>query len=80
MSVILIMIPAALLLAGLGLAAFIFAAKSGQFDDLDTPALRAVFDDDDDFDLTKEQSVDSGNEQESSTPTDQTCSHHNPSQ
>jgi cbb3-type cytochrome oxidase maturation protein len=48
MSVILIMIPAALVLAGLGLAAFIIAAKSGQFDDLDTPALRAVFDDDDD--------------------------------
>ena len=49
MSVILIMIPAALVLAGLGLVAFIYAAKSGQFDDLDTPALRAVFDDDDDI-------------------------------
>ena len=49
MSVILIMIPAALVLAGLGLAAFIYAAKSGQFGDLDTPALRAVFDDDDDI-------------------------------
>jgi len=47
MSVILIMIPAALILAGLGVLAFILAAKSGQFDDLDTPALRAVFDDDD---------------------------------
>ncbi|MDF1808135.1 MAG: cbb3-type cytochrome oxidase assembly protein CcoS [Phycisphaerales bacterium] len=47
MSVILIMIPAALLLAGLGVLAFILAAKNGQFDDLDTPALRAVFDDDD---------------------------------
>ena len=46
MSVILIMIPAALILAGLGVLAFILAAKSGQFDDLDTPALRAVFDDD----------------------------------
>ena len=43
------MIPAALVLAGLGLVAFIYAAKSGQFDDLDTPALRAVFDDDDDI-------------------------------
>jgi len=41
------MIPAALILAGLGVLAFILAAKSGQFDDLDTPALRAVFDDDD---------------------------------
>ncbi len=47
MSVILIMIPAAMLLAGLGVAAFIIAAKRGQFDDLDTPAIRAVFDDDD---------------------------------
>ena len=46
MSVILIMIPAALVLAGIGIAAFIYAARTGQFDDLDTPALRAVFDDD----------------------------------
>ena len=46
MSVVYIMIPVALLLAGLGVAAFIIAAKKGQFDDLDTPALRAVFDDD----------------------------------
>jgi len=47
MSVILIMIPAAILLAGIGVWAFIVAAKRGQFDDLDTPAIRAVFDDDD---------------------------------
>lgn len=45
MSVILIMLPAALVLAGLGVWAFIVAAKRGQFDDLDTPAIRAVFDD-----------------------------------
>tara|TARA_R110002167_G_scaffold363560_1_gene583821 strand:- start:19745 stop:20008 length:264 start_codon:yes stop_codon:yes gene_type:complete len=42
MSVIYLMIPAALLLAALGVGAFIIAAKKGQFDDLDTPALRAV--------------------------------------
>ncbi len=46
MSVLLIMLPAALVLAGIGVWAFIVAARSGQFDDLDTPALRAVFDDD----------------------------------
>ena len=46
MSVVYIMIPVALLLAALGVAAFIIAAKKGQFDDLDTPALRAIFDDD----------------------------------
>ena len=47
MSVILIMIPGAMILAGIGVWAFIVAAKRGQFDDLDTPAIRAVFDDDD---------------------------------
>lgn len=47
MSVILIMIPGAMVLAALGVWAFINAAKKGQFDDLDTPAIRAVFDDDD---------------------------------
>ncbi len=46
MSVLFIMIPVALILAGLGIAAFVIAAKRGQFDDLDTPAIRAVFDDD----------------------------------
>lgn len=46
MSVILIMIPGAMILAGLGVWAFIVAAKRGQFDDLETPAIRAVFDDD----------------------------------
>ena len=46
MSVLLVMIPAALVLAGIGITAFIIAAKKGQFDDLDTPAIRAVFDDD----------------------------------
>ena len=46
MSVLLIMLPIALVLAGIGVWAFIAAARSGQFDDLDTPALRAVFDDD----------------------------------
>ena len=46
MSVLYIMIPAALFLAALGIGAFIIAVKRGQFDDLDTPALRAVFDDD----------------------------------
>jgi len=46
MSVIFVMLPAALILAGLGVAAFVYMARSGQFDDLDTPPIRAVFDDD----------------------------------
>ncbi len=61
MSVILIMIPAAILLAGLGVWAFIMAAKRGQFDDLDTPAIRAVFDDDD---LTSQRTQGKGGQKE----------------
>lgn len=46
MSVIWLMIPMALGLAGLAVWAFLAAVRSGQLDDLDTPAIRAVFDDD----------------------------------
>lgn len=45
MTVLLLMLPVALLLAGVGVWAFIVAARAGQFDDLDTPPLRAVYDD-----------------------------------
>ena len=45
MSILFVMVPAAFVLAGLGVWAFIRAAHAGQFDDLDTPAIRAVFDD-----------------------------------
>jgi cbb3-type cytochrome oxidase maturation protein len=42
------LIPAALFLGGLGLAAFIWALRSGQFDDLDGAAYRALEDDESD--------------------------------
>ncbi len=46
MNVLLYLIPIALLLAGFGLAAFIWALKSGQYEDLDGAAWRAIMDDD----------------------------------
>ena len=36
---------AGLLFAGIALALFVWAARSGQFDDLETPAVRILFDD-----------------------------------
>ncbi|MGF1608476.1 MAG: cbb3-type cytochrome oxidase assembly protein CcoS [Kiloniellales bacterium] len=48
MSGILYLIPIALLLGGLGLAAFLWSLKSGQFDDLDGAAQRILFDDEED--------------------------------
>ena len=46
MSVLFIMLPAALFIAAIAAIAFIRSAKSGQYDDLDTPALRMLSDDD----------------------------------
>jgi cbb3-type cytochrome oxidase maturation protein len=39
------LVPAALALGGLGLAAFLWALRSGQFDDLKGAAYRALEDD-----------------------------------
>ncbi len=53
MSVLVYLIPIALILGSIGLAAFIWALKSGQYDDLDGAAHRILFDDKEDID-TKE--------------------------
>ena len=47
MNGLLCLIPAALLLGLLGLAAFLWALRSGQFDDLDGAAERILYDDED---------------------------------
>ena len=44
---LLMLIPVALTLGLIGLLAFLWALKSGQFDDLDGAANRILFDDDD---------------------------------
>jgi cbb3-type cytochrome oxidase maturation protein len=45
-TILLYLIPAALALGALGLAAFLWSLRSGQFDDLDGAATRILFDDD----------------------------------
>ncbi len=47
MTNLLILIPVALGLGGLGLAAFLWSLKSGQYDDLDGAAERILHEDDD---------------------------------
>jgi cbb3-type cytochrome oxidase maturation protein len=46
MSVLYIMLPAALFVAAGAVLAFIMAARGGQYDDLETPAYRMLPDDD----------------------------------
>lgn len=45
MSILVYLIPIALLLGGLGLLGFFWALRSGQFEDLDGAAERVLFDD-----------------------------------
>jgi cbb3-type cytochrome oxidase maturation protein len=47
MNVLIYLIPIALFLGLLGLAAFLWSLKNGQFDDLDGAAERILFDEDD---------------------------------
>jgi cbb3-type cytochrome oxidase maturation protein len=46
MDVLIFLVPLALALGLLGLAAFLWAVKSGQYDDLDGAAWRAIMDED----------------------------------
>jgi len=50
MSVLYLLVPLALLLVGLATVAFIWAVRRGQFDDLETPAVRMLHDDEYDED------------------------------
>ena len=45
METIFVLLPLALLIAAIAVGFFIWAARTGQFDDLDTPAVRILFDD-----------------------------------
>ena len=47
-EVIFIVLPLAIVLAAVALSAFFWAVHRGQFDDLDTPRYRAIFEDDED--------------------------------
>lgn len=54
MTALLYLIPAALFLGLLGLGAFLWSMRSGQYDDLDGAAHRILFDDDTDNNETEE--------------------------
>jgi len=46
MNVLFVVIPLALVIVAAAVAAFVWAARGGQFDDLDTPPQRMLNDDD----------------------------------
>ncbi len=46
MTVIYIVLPLAIVLAAFAVAGFMWAVRRGQYDDMDTPPIRAILDDD----------------------------------
>lgn len=45
MSALFVILPLTLVVVGAAVAAFVWSARSGQLDDLDTPAVRVLHDD-----------------------------------
>lgn len=45
MTIIYLVLPLALLVVLIGVVAFLWATRRGQYDDLDTPAIRMLHDD-----------------------------------
>lgn len=45
MSVLFLLVPLAILLVAVFVGAYVWSTRTGQFDDLTTPAMRAVHDD-----------------------------------
>lgn len=46
MSVLFLVVPLAVILVAVAVWAYVWSARGGQFDDLDTPAVRMLHDDD----------------------------------
>jgi cbb3-type cytochrome oxidase maturation protein len=45
MGILILLLPLSLLLSGIAVAAYFWACRNRQFDDLDTPAYKILFDD-----------------------------------
>ena len=49
MKILMFLVPLMLILVALGIVLFSWAVRNGQYDDLDGPAHRILYDDDDDM-------------------------------
>lgn len=63
MEILFVLIPLSLILLGIAVWAFFWAVKSGQFDDLDSPAYRILLDEDEPSDSPPEEEQEAPGEQ-----------------
>jgi len=76
MDIIYVLVPLSIALLAIAVLIFFWAVKGGQFDDLDSPAHKILFDDDEHLNERKESETDSSPAQdaESRTNADATSS------
>lgn len=58
MDIIYVLVPLSLVLLAIAISIFFWAVKNGQFDDMDSPAHKILFDDDDDLPRSSKDSSD----------------------
>jgi cbb3-type cytochrome oxidase maturation protein len=68
MEILYLLIPLSLLLVGVIIWVFLWAVRSGQFDDMEGPAYQILMDDDDPVIGQSAEVADETNEQPPSTP------------
>jgi cbb3-type cytochrome oxidase maturation protein len=68
MDILYLLIPVSLVLVGVIVWVFLWAVRSGQFDDLEGPAHRILMDDDGPVSRHGKQTTDRGADQSSSKP------------
>jgi cbb3-type cytochrome oxidase maturation protein len=54
-SVLFVVLPLAILIVALAVGAYVWSARAGQFDDLDTPAVRMLHDDEGEEQVKRER-------------------------
>lgn len=57
MDIIYVLVPLSLVLLAIAIAIFFWAVRNGQFDDMDSPAHKILFDDDDPVNQSSEQAT-----------------------
>ena len=80
MDIIYVLVPLSLALLGIAVLIFFWAVKGGQFDDLDSPAHRILFDDDDHLQKPDEASAAANIKEENSKLDKQQASATEPNQ
>ena len=65
MDIIYVLVPLSIALLAIAVANFFWAVKGGQFDDLDSPAHKILFDDDEYLNERREDSVETDSDADS---------------